>query len=258
MNDLNNKDLQKKLRSDFLRDGFIFMPGFLNDEEVARVNDKTKEFISTKLSEIPRTEVYYEDIEDTSSLKQIQRLFQYDSFFSQMMTGSKFQKLASILLDDSVVGKNLQYFNKPPKKGKPTPPHQDGYYFMLVPNEAVTMWMALESVDEENGCVRYVKGSHRYGMRDHGRTQTLGFSQQITDFGCPNDVENEVFFPTKAGDLLVHHSLTIHRADGNSSEHRTRKAMGFIYYANKAKEDAEAHKAYQKKLADELKNENKV
>lgn len=79
------------------------------------------------------------------------------------MFGSRFEKLASILLHDEVIGKNIQYFNKPPKIGKPTPAHQDGYYFMLEPNEAVTMWMALEPVDEENGCVRYVKGSHKKG-----------------------------------------------------------------------------------------------
>tara|TARA_R110002049_G_scaffold93815_12_gene231611 strand:+ start:1168 stop:1539 length:372 start_codon:yes stop_codon:yes gene_type:complete len=108
-----------------------------------------------------------------------------------MMFGSRFQKLAAILLEDNVVGKNTQYFNKPPKIRKP-PPHQDGYYFMLSPNEAVTMWMALEPVNQENSCVKYVKGSHKYGLRSHGRTGTLGFSQGITDYDCPYDLENEV------------------------------------------------------------------
>jgi ectoine hydroxylase-related dioxygenase (phytanoyl-CoA dioxygenase family) len=50
----------------------------------------------------------------------------------------------------------MQYFNKPPSVGQPTPPHQDGYYFMLDPCEAVTMWFALDEVDEENGRMRYV------------------------------------------------------------------------------------------------------
>ena len=128
---------------------------------------------------------------------------------------------------------------------------------MLEPSEAVTMWMALEPVDEGNGCVRYVKGSHKYGLRDHGRTKTIGFSQGISDYGCPNDLENEVFFSSKEGDLLVHHSLIIHRADGNSSKH-SRKAMGLIYYANKAKEYEVVHKAYAKKLASDLKKESKI
>ncbi|MCK0135457.1 phytanoyl-CoA dioxygenase family protein [Arenibacter sp. S6351L] len=251
IDDLNDKVFCNKLRQDFLRDGYILFPKFLQQDEIDMVNKKIQEFITTKVQDMPSKEVYYEDIANKDTLKQLQQLFAYDPFFFDMMFGSRFQKLASILLDDNVVGKNIQYFNKPAKIGKPTPPHQDGYYFMLSPNEAVTMWMALEPVDQENGCVRYIKGSHRYGIRSHGRTGTLGFSQGITDFGCPNDIENEVFFPTRAGDLLVHHSLTIHRANGNLSE-RSRKAMGFIYYAEKAQEDKAAHEEYAKNLANEL------
>ncbi len=258
VDDLNDKNLQRKLRNDFLTDGYIFFPGFLNSSEIIEVNEKLNTFKKTKVDNMPRSDVYFEDINDKTSLKQLQRLFRYDSYFADMMVNSRFEKLASILLDDRVEGKNVQYFNKPPKIGQPTPAHQDGYYFMLEPNEAVTMWMALEPVDEETGCVRYIKGSHLNGMREHGKTGTLGFSQGILDYGRKETDKNEIFYPTKSGDLLVHHSMTIHRADGNSSENRTRQAMGFIYYANKAKEDVEAQKAYQKKLAKDLTKENKV
>ena len=258
VDDLNDKNLQKKLRNDFLTDGYIFFPGFLNGLEISEVIKRLDSFKRTKMNNMPRSDVYFEDINDNTSLKQLQRLFKYDTFFADMMYNSRFEKLASVLLDDKVEGKNIQYFNKPPKIGQPTPAHQDGYYFMLQPNEAVTMWMALEPVDEENGCVRYIKGSHLNGMRKHGKTGTLGFSQGIVDYGEKETDKNEIFYPTQPGDLLVHHSMTIHRADGNSSENRTRQAMGFIYYANKAKEDVEAQKAYQIKLAEDLTRENKV
>lgn len=258
VDDLNDINLQKKLRIDFLADGYIFFPGFLNPLEISEVIERLDLFKKTKMDNMPRSDVYYEDINDKTSLKQLQRLFKYDSFFADMVYGSRFEELASILLDDKVEGKNIQYFNKPPKIGQPTPAHQDGYYFMLQPNEAVTMWMALEPVDEENGCVRYVKGSHLAGMRKHGKTGTLGFSQGIVDFGRKEIDKNEFFFPTQPGDLLVHHSMTIHRADGNSSKNRTRQAMGLIYYAERAKEDIEAQKAYQKKLAEVLIKQNKV
>lgn len=39
------------------------------------------------------------------------------------------------------------------------------------------MWTTLEEVDKENGSLRYIKDSHLKGLRPHGRTQTLGFSQ---------------------------------------------------------------------------------
>jgi phytanoyl-CoA hydroxylase len=122
---------------------------------------------------------------------------------------------------------------------------------MLDPSVAVTMWMALEPADEENGCVKYVKGSHLKGMRPHGRTKTLGFSQGITDFGTEDDLQNEIAFPAQPGDLLVHHSLTIHRAGGNTTTNRNRKALGLIYFGESAREDIEAKKAYQEKLQKE-------
>ena len=134
----------------------------------------------------------------------------------------------------------------------------DGYYFKLDPCEAVTMWLTLEPVDLENGCVRYVPGSHRRGMRPHGRTQTLGFSQGIIDYPQLEDTAAEVPMPAAAGDLLAHDAMTIHRADGNASATRTRRALGFIYYSERAKEDRETQEAYQRQLAADLREAGKI
>lgn len=237
------------LKQNFDRDGYILIPGFLSKEEITQINSKLENFLRESVPEMPPTHVFYEVKDDPSSLKQLQDLQEYDPFFADILFNSEFERIAEVLLEDKVIGKTLEYFNKPPKIGKPTPPHQDGYYFMLKPQKAVTMWMALEDVDEENGCVRYIKGSHLKGMRPHGKTETTGFSQGITDYPTIDDIE--IPFPAKPGDLLIHHSLTIHRADGNSSNFRTRKAMGFIYFGESAKEDVEAKAAYQKKLQEE-------
>ena len=54
------------------------------------------------------------------------------------------------------------------------------------------------------------------------------------------------------GDLLVHDAMTIHLADKNRSS-RSRKAIGFIYYAASAKVDEAAFvAALQQKLVNDL------
>jgi phytanoyl-CoA hydroxylase len=58
-------------------------------------------------------------------------------------------------------------------------------------------------------------------------------------------------FPAKPGDLLTHHALTIHRADGNRSASRTRRSLGFIYYAASAQEDLATIQEYQQRLKNE-------
>ena len=234
----------------FEEDGFVAISGFCNPVELSAIESALERFIDVRVAQLPPEEVFYEDKAKPETLKQIQRMQEDSDFFGEFFNG-KPKVLAQELLGEPAIGKNLQFFNKPPVIGQATPAHQDGHYFMLQPCHAVTMWMALDIVDEENGCVRYLRGSHLDGMRPHERTQTLGFSQGIVDFG-KNESREEVPCPAKPGDLLAHHAMTVHRADANASLTRSRRALGFIFYGESAREDKVARQAYQKNLADEL------
>ena len=254
--------MESKSKTDLLKafetDGYVALPQFFSGEELTELLTNVDRFIGEVVPQLPPEEVFYEDKNDSETLKQIQHMGDYDSWFRELFTRSRFREVAEVLLDGPVVPKNMQYFNKPPGVGQPTPPHQDGYYFMLDPCEAVTMWFALEDVDEENGCIRYLPGSHRNGMREHSRTKTLGFSQGIVGYPTALERESETPFPAKPGDLLVHDAMTIHRADENRSTTRSRRALGFIYYSERAREDTQAHAAYQRQLANEMKSQGKI
>jgi phytanoyl-CoA hydroxylase len=191
---------------------------------------------------------FYEDREKLGTLKQLQSMHVHDRWFGDFF-GGRVRQLAEELLGVEVVGRNMQFFNKPPGIGRPTPPHQDGYYFKIDPPSAVTMWLALDLADEDNGCVRYVKASHRKGMRPHTLTETLGFSQGVSDFGTSEDEVNEVAVTAAPGDLLAHHALTIHRADRNCSARRNRRALGCIFYSVEAVEDLVAEAGYRCQLS---------
>lgn len=244
---------------DFERDGFVAMPGLFNQDQIAEINENLDRFVRDVVPTMPATQVYYEDKANASTLKQIQKLFEYDAYFSKLMNQGPVRTLAEAVLQESVVPINMQYFNKPPGSGGPTPPHQDGYYFHLTPCRAVTGWLALEQVDEMNGCIHYVRGSHKPAeFRPHGKSNVLGFSQGITDFGSESDLQNSVGFPGPAGTFLMHDAKTIHYADANQSEDRSRRALGFIYYAESAQEDIPAKIAYQAKLDQQLADERKI
>lgn len=247
------------IRQQFNLNGFVSLPSFVEPEELATIVSELKRYISDVIPTQAESQVYYEKPGDTSTLKQIQKMFEHDEFFKGIMVDSPWQKLAEICLGEEVKAVNMQYFNKPPGIGQPTPPHQDGYYFHLKPNHAITMWMALEDVECDQGCINYVQGSNHYGMRAHGSSGTLGFSQGITDFGdAPTDKIQAVALPCKGGHMIAHHSLTIHWADGNTSKDRTRQALGFIYYGKSAKLDEKAAAEYQRRLDEKLKAEGKI
>jgi len=242
----------------FQADGFLVIREFYLDEDLNELLDNVNRFVRDIAPGMRPEQVFYENKEDPGTLKQIQQLGDHDPWFHELFTASRFRELAEQLLDGPVVPKNLQFFNKPAKSGQPTPPHQDGYYFKLDPCEAVTIWFALDKADEENGCVRYVKGSHDLGMREHARTQTLGFSQGMLEYPAADDSSAEVAMPASPGDLIVHNALTIHRADRNQSADRSRRSLGFVYFSERACEDAQAIADYQRRLTQDMKEQRRI
>jgi len=243
--------IAENLTKEFNEQGYLFVPNFFDDMEMKDIKEKMDDFILNIAPGLPTDKVFYEASNDTTSIKQIFHLSDYYPYFEGLLRGSKIETMAENLLGEKTGQGFVEYFNKPAGVGKPTPPHQDCYYFMLTPPQALTFWIPLEDVDEENGCLRYVTGSHTRGIRPHGRTQTLGFSQGITDFGKELDIDNEVPVPAQTGDVLVHHSMTIHRADGNNSANRSRKVLGIVYFGESAQEDKEAKESYRKQLEKE-------
>lgn len=247
------------LKQDFDRDGYVAIQPLFDTPKMVEINTQFNRYVDECLPQMKDIEIYYEKKGNQATLKQMQNLHIYDEYFRELMETSAIHEMAEAMLGEPVRPVNLQYFNKPAGIGKPTPPHQDGYYFHFNPPAAVTGWLALERVDEENGCIHYLRGSHKdEGYRPHGRSEILGFSQGITDFGTAGDRASTVAFPGEAGTFLMHHSKTVHWAGANTSPTRARRALGFIYYGESAKVDEAARAAYQAKLHADLRAADKI
>ncbi len=249
-------EFNDRIKEDFDRDGFVLMKGFLSSGETAEINDRIHRFIDEVLPQAPDPTAFYEDKDDPASIKRLQNMADLDPYFEDLFQSDRFIELSKFLLADMVIPKSPQWFNKPARVGGVTPPHQDGFYFMLEPNEAVTLWIALDDIDEENGCMRYVRGSHRRGMRPHRTSNILGFSQGVSDYSG-EDRELEVAMRARPGDLFAHHSMIIHRADSNRSDRR-RAALGMVYFAARARKDEEKAERYRQELFARWEKEGKI
>tara|TARA_B100001123_G_C15154857_1_gene965031 strand:- start:307 stop:1062 length:756 start_codon:yes stop_codon:yes gene_type:complete len=237
---------RQETKQTFDRDGYTVIPEFFTLDEVAAIHGQMKRYVKDVVPGLQAASVFYEVGDDPATLKQLEHMNTHDAFFKQYMEDNRFIELGELLLDGPIEPQNQQWFNKPPAQSSPTPAHQDGFYFCLVPNEAVNMWLALDEINQDNGCIRYVVGSHRRGLRSHGQSGVLGFSQGMTDWSDEDDA-NEMAVTVGPGDLTVHHCLTIHRADANRSAW-PRRAMGGIYYSTRAKLDQRAQDEYLRNL----------
>ncbi|MDA0661157.1 MAG: phytanoyl-CoA dioxygenase family protein [Planctomycetota bacterium] len=248
---------QEDLTNAYQADGFVVLKEFLSTDALADTRRHLARYVRDLVPNLPPMDVFYKVPHDPQSITMLARMSDHDAFFREMLDQSDFRSLANRLFGRPSVPQGVEYFNKPPGSAHGTPAHQDGFYFHLSPCEALTMWLPLDHEDEENGCVRYVRGSHLDGMRLHGRTEVLGFSQGVLDYG-DHDTAREISACVGPGDLIVHDAMTIHRADPNRSEKRDRPALGLVYYSDRAQVDRETALAYHQQLERDLKAKGKI
>lgn len=114
----------------------------------------------------------------------------------------------------------IQY--KPAEQGGVNHWHQDAPLWPIIqPMTQVTAWVALDDVDESNGCMSMVPGSHRWGDR-------IGFLNSLEGFTLPDEYDGHrvetVTRPVARGEVHYHHSLTWHGSHRNTSM-RPRRAI---------------------------------
>lgn len=223
--------------------GFAIVREFLTGEELATLQSQLDRYIRDVVPTLDDAKAFYQDRSRPETLKQMQHM-QGDAFFAEYVNHPKWRELAATLVGEPAECDTPEWFNKPPATEHPTPPHQDNYYFNLVPSNVCTIWLALDVVDDENGCLRYVAGSHQRGFRPHGRSNVLGFSQGILDWGL-DDQAREVKIHLQPGDAAVHHGMTIHRAEPNRSSDRNRRAFAMVFKGASCRLDEAGFARYQ-------------
>jgi phytanoyl-CoA hydroxylase len=230
------------LKSRYDRDGFVVIPGLLTATDFDELADNLERYIRDVAPGLPDSDAFFVDKARPETLKQMQHM-EGDAFFREYLKHPTWLELARTLVGEDVEAMSVEWFNKPAGLESPTPPHQDNYYFCLRPPNVVTIWLALDPVDEGNGCLRYVAGSHRRGIRSHSRSRILGFSQGISDYG-PTDQTNEITVQLQPNDAVAHHGETIHRADPNRSAFRNRRAFAMVLRGVSTRRDEAAFARY--------------
>jgi phytanoyl-CoA hydroxylase len=230
------------LKTDFDRDGFVIIRNFLPSDELNQLQQQLNRYIRDIGPTLPPSDAFYDDRCRPETLKQLQRMDR-DPFFDDYKRNHRCTELAEKLLGEAATADPPEWFNKPPGTNHVTPPHQDNFYFCLAPPSVLTIWIALDTVDAENGCLRYVAGSHVHGFRPHAKSKILGFSQGITNYTA-DDFTRERAILLRPGDAVAHHGMTIHRADANHSSTRHRRSFALVFKGASTTRDQEAYQRY--------------
>ncbi|MBI3909488.1 MAG: phytanoyl-CoA dioxygenase family protein [Armatimonadetes bacterium] len=116
----------------------------------------------------------------------------------------------------------------PGRDSRPSPWHQDLPYWPMNEAGALSCWLPLDDVDEHNGCMHFIPGSHRLGKLP---PINLVNPQDIFAFvpqECQQRMKSPVAVPLQAGDCTFHNGLTFHYAPPNRGN-QPRRALVIIY-----------------------------
>ncbi|MBI3004039.1 MAG: phytanoyl-CoA dioxygenase family protein [Ignavibacteriales bacterium] len=159
---------------------------------------------------------------DTSRLVQVNNAYWTDATIAKLTLHPLIGKIAARL--SGVNGIRLwhdQLLFKPPQIGKAGNIgwHQDKGYWQCIDNDnAITAWVALEDVNEENGCMEVVPGSHRWGLLGEDHFYQQDVEEQIKRI---EEKTGHRFTTTscvlRAGCVSFHHCFTIHGSRANTS-----------------------------------------
>jgi hypothetical protein len=160
----------------------------------------------------------------------------------------------------------MTIFGKPAGVGKATPWHQDGDYYPIEPLETLTVWISLDGSTPEQGCMRFIPGSHRdhriYSHHfEHRDDYTL--AQVIDDDQVDLSTARDIVLDP--GQISLHDVYLVHGSGPNLSD---RRRMGLVlrimpassFYnhdSGKIKEDAGSPHGYSNRALYLLRGEDK-
>jgi len=244
--------LSSEQLAQFNKDGFLVLRSFLDTHtcdtilKIAKAHlDAKIEPIETELGYDSRDKAYRTDVTDYSShdveaqvtVRRLRQVYDRDMHFKAWMENEKLRPVLQQVLDDQVAITTAHHnsiMTKMPHLSTATAWHQDRRYWRYSDDNLVSVWLALDDEYSENGVLEFIPGSHK-----------MLFSAEQFDekeyFSTSNEknmllIKSKVSTNLEKGDVVLFHSLLLHRANKNNTD---KPKISFVYTVKGAKTQAQ-------------------
>jgi len=221
-------------RERFHADGYVHLRGILSESELSEIETVYTRFLKGEI------EVHAKDLCDMTGeygrpLSEFQLInVMLPRRYHPAWRGNLYERRAASIAEQ-LIGPDLeldydQLIAKPPRQAEAVFHwHQDMAYWIDTPDpRTASFWLALDDSTTENGCMRFVPGSHTEpDLRPH-RPLTGDRSESHTLFTELNPKDPVRPAEIARGDCTVHHERVLHGSGGNTSD-RWRRAYIIAY-----------------------------
>mmetsp|Transcript_69895 Transcript_69895/g.116080 ORF Transcript_69895/g.116080 Transcript_69895/m.116080 type:complete len:282 (-) Transcript_69895:151-996(-) len=224
-------------RERYRLDGWLCIEGVFSDRVVESLASVAEACCMSDVKDSTNGEHFDKDADGKFLPRKLVQPFLRHPAFGKVALHPVLRSLATTLLQKPALLVTDQVFMKPPRHGTAKPYHQDNFYFgFKSPSSVITCWIALDDADEENGCLKYINGSHVDGVVPHICTDLeephnlnaplTAVEERAGGHGRPNERSASV----RKGGVIFHHGATLHASGANFSN-RWRRAYAVHFGA---------------------------
>jgi hypothetical protein len=186
-------------------DGFVVLRGFLSSDEVRELGERTDALMSN-----------FQENPDSKFKGVRKNLDKASPWFEEYFHHGAQLGLVAGLMNDKPAPSSAAFFDKPAGSSVEISQHIDG----LGEFDGATIWMALDVADRGNGCLYYVKGSHR---RSWSGEELAALNE---------DSDGAVAAEVQPGDVIIHSARTVHWSRKSTCTTRRRRAVSWFYWTS--------------------------
>jgi len=209
--------MQSETYNHYWQKGWAVLEGVFSREEADRIAQIALDVSTQEMQGSDDSYVVDASAEGEIAPRKIDTPFLKRTEFQAFVLDERLTNLVAEMLGAPPLLSGDQIFMKPPHFGSAKPYHQDNFYFQCDPGDGViTAWIALDDVREENGCLRYIDGSHKGPILPHeavpGEPYNLVPPPELID------LEKESLALVRKGGIVFHHSQALHTSHRNESD----------------------------------------
>ncbi len=166
---------------------------------------------------------------DSEKRQFVPTMFDYDRKFVEYAKDPHLLDMIEQLAGPDFALWNMSLFGKPARDGKKVPWHQDGEYWPIRPMATTRIWIALHETTRENGCLRYVCGSHK--RREIFQHHEAEDRSMLLHYGIdPGEIGSADVFDLllQPGQMAIHDIYIVHGSEANETD-KARQAIVLNY-----------------------------
>jgi ectoine hydroxylase-related dioxygenase (phytanoyl-CoA dioxygenase family) len=235
----------------FHRDGYLIVRGLLKLDEVAELYELAEQTRLQGKDKVKKEQHWETDPlkEEFAAATRVHMLSRLNETAERAMLNPRILDVTEAIIGPDVYALQSMMFLNPPGKGGQGW-HQDSCYIKTHPDTLIGVWIALEEVDEENGCLWVVPGSNHEPVYPPdgfggGNVHALDAFEDLHAVQNVSHIDDEVntlskvvaryppAIPVKlsAGDVLFFDSHLFHRSYPNRTTDRFRRSY-VCHYCN--------------------------